>query len=260
VAAADRAVYPPPLARVPVRLPNPSTLTQGEEDDEDVDATAAAVTGDRSDRSDVPPGGGTRTPPQPSEPVFSTPAQSPLPRKPFSTAEPVSDFGRFLLHARERQGLGTPDGVASAGPDASRLSLPLGEILQMEIDDDADDAELAIPDVAISSAIKSARGGGAAGAGALDDFTAADEALRASARSLLEDPTHVSMEINIAIPEVALDLTYDVALAHHLVLAVRTLDLQVRPAAEYVALAPPTPSLKTLLRFFRCCSAPTTCK
>ena len=49
VAAADRAVYPPLLARVPVRLPNPSTLTQGEEDDEDVDATAAAVTGDQFD-------------------------------------------------------------------------------------------------------------------------------------------------------------------------------------------------------------------
>ena len=35
------------------------------------------------------------------------------------------------------------------------------------------------------------------------------------------------MEININIPEVALDLTYDVALARHLVLAVRTLEMQV---------------------------------
>jgi hypothetical protein len=40
--------------------------------------------------------------------------------------------------------LGTPDGGASAGPDASRLSLPLGEILQILIDDDAYDAELLI--------------------------------------------------------------------------------------------------------------------
>ena len=101
----------------------------------------------------------------------------------------------------------------------------------MEIDDDTDDAERAIPDVAISSAIRSARRGvDASGAGALEEFTAADAALRASARSLLEDPTHVSMEINIAILEVVLYLTYDVALAHHLVLAVRALDLQVRPA------------------------------
>ena len=63
----------------------------------------------------------------------------------------------------------------------------------------------------------------------LDDFTAADEALRQGAqlRAEQEDAHHVSMEININIPEVALDLTYDVALASHLVLAVRTLEMQV---------------------------------
>ena len=63
----------------------------------------------------------------------------------------------------------------------------------------------------------------------LDDFTAADEALRQGLqlRAQQEDATHVSMEININIPEVALDLTYDVALARHLVLAVRTLEMQV---------------------------------
>ena len=64
----------------------------------------------------------------------------------------------------------------------------------------------------------------------LDDFTAADEALRQGLqlRAEQEDAAHVSMEININIPEVALDLTYDVALARHLVLAVRTLEMQVR--------------------------------
>lgn len=82
----------------------------------------------------------------------------------------------------------------------------------------------------------------------------ADEALRALVRSLLEEPTHVSTEIYITIPEVALHLTYDVALVHHLVLAVHTLDLRVCPATGYVALAPPIisqnrpPLIQVLLR------------
>lgn len=42
-----------------------------------------------------------------------------------------------------------------------------------------------------------------------------------------EDPMHVSMKVNVRIPEVALDLTYDVSKGRQLVLAVRTLEVQV---------------------------------
>lgn len=41
------------------------------------------------------------------------------------------------------------------------------------------------------------------------------------------DPVIVSMSVNIKIPEVALDLTYDPLRARHLVLAVRALEMQV---------------------------------
>lgn len=41
------------------------------------------------------------------------------------------------------------------------------------------------------------------------------------------DPMIVSMSVNIKIPEVALDLTYDPLRARHLVLAVRALEMQV---------------------------------
>jgi hypothetical protein len=41
------------------------------------------------------------------------------------------------------------------------------------------------------------------------------------------DPLHVSMAITVRIPEVALDLTYDLSKGRHLVLAVRTLEMQL---------------------------------
>ena len=41
------------------------------------------------------------------------------------------------------------------------------------------------------------------------------------------DPTIVSMSVNIKIPEVALDLTYDPLRARHLVLAVQALEMEV---------------------------------
>ena len=43
-----------------------------------------------------------------------------------------------------------------------------------------------------------------------------------------EDPLHVSMEIRVTVPEVALDLTYDNAKGRHLVLSVRTLEMLLR--------------------------------
>ena len=41
------------------------------------------------------------------------------------------------------------------------------------------------------------------------------------------DQTRVSMRVTVTIPEVALDLTYDIARGRHLVLAVRTLEMQM---------------------------------
>jgi hypothetical protein len=42
-----------------------------------------------------------------------------------------------------------------------------------------------------------------------------------------EDPIHISMTVNVKIPEVALNLTYDVSKGRQLLLAVRTLEIQV---------------------------------
>jgi hypothetical protein len=44
---------------------------------------------------------------------------------------------------------------------------------------------------------------------------------------VVEDPMHISMTVNVKIPEVALNLTYDVSKGRQLVLAVRTLEIQV---------------------------------
>ena len=42
-----------------------------------------------------------------------------------------------------------------------------------------------------------------------------------------EDPTHISMVVNLRVPEVALDLTYDVSKGRHLVLALRMLEMKI---------------------------------
>ena len=42
-----------------------------------------------------------------------------------------------------------------------------------------------------------------------------------------DDPLHVSMIIKVTVPEVALDLTYDILKGRHLVLSVRTLEMQL---------------------------------
>ena len=42
-----------------------------------------------------------------------------------------------------------------------------------------------------------------------------------------EDPSHISMVVNLQIPEVALDLTYDVSKGRHLVLALRMLEMKI---------------------------------
>jgi hypothetical protein len=44
---------------------------------------------------------------------------------------------------------------------------------------------------------------------------------------LVEDPTHISMVVNLQTPEVALDLTYDVSKGRHLVLALRMLEMKI---------------------------------
>ena len=43
----------------------------------------------------------------------------------------------------------------------------------------------------------------------------------------IQDPTHISMVINLKISEVALDLTYDVGKGRHLVLALRMLEMRI---------------------------------
>ena len=187
VSAADRVVYPPPLARVPVRLVNPAvtlarsnsspalSMMLGDLDDlsahargMDLDTIAAVVTGtDENGRTLSPTAPGSTE----KELDYSTPMQSPLagirkqtngpqsattggalspePRTASSTIpnnggekKPTSEFGQYLLKEREIKGLGTPD----------RAPNSLGQILQMEIEEDPD---LTLPDVAISSAIKS---------------------------------------------------------------------------------------------------------
>lgn len=61
---------------------------------------------------------------------------------------------------------------------------------------------------------------------------------------VVEDPTHISMVVNLQIPEVALDLTYDVSKGRHLVLALRMLEMKIifRPHDMQV-LRPALPNL-----------------
>ena len=179
VAAADRVVYPPPLARVPVRLVNPnetlarsnsspalSMMLEGMVDSHptdggtmDLDTIAAVVTGtDENGRALTPTTLGASTD---KELNYSTPMQSPqtnvrkqpdgqpsTPPHDITDGEkkPTSEFGQYLyekiVKEREIKGLGTPD----------RAPNSLGQLLQMDIEEDPD---LTLPDVAISSAIKS---------------------------------------------------------------------------------------------------------
>jgi hypothetical protein len=74
---------------------------------------------------------------------------------------------------------------------------------------------------------------------------------------VVEDPTHISMVVNLQIPEVALDLTYDVSKGRHLVLALRMLEMKIifRPHDMQV-LDPTLPCLLTVLYCTLLCCAP----
>ena len=190
VAAADRVVYPPPLARVPVLLVNPavtlarsssspalSMMLEGMDDLHtprrglDLDTIAAVVTGTDEDGRALTP---TTVEATDKDLSYSTPMQSPQTvsrkqtngqgtlnasalsptQRPTTSPDdnnngekkPASEFGQYLyekiVKEREGKGLGTPDRAVNS----------LGQLLQMDIEEDPD---LTLPDLAISSAIKS---------------------------------------------------------------------------------------------------------
>ena len=65
---------------------------------------------------------------------------------------------------------------------------------------------------------------------------------RSSGQDSVDDPHRVTMQINVRIPEVALDLTYDVSKGRHLVLSVRTLEMQMIFRSKDMQVASPTSS------------------